>query len=251
MPEVDDLANPGADATQTKGRVLVIEDEGDIRDIMRFHLERDGFEVVLAPDGERGLELARAEIFDAVLLDLMLPGLNGIEVCGFLREDPRTAALPILMVTSRTEEGDVVKGLESGADDYIPKPFSHKELVARVRATVRRNTAGAKSEGKKPLRRGQIEIDPVRHEVRVSGETVQLTLSEFRLLHHLVRHPGRVFARADLLPHVVGAGVVVVDRNIDVHIRNLRRKLGESGSKHIATVRGLGYKFDDRSGSGT
>lgn len=234
------------ETTENAARILVIEDEADIRDILRFHLEKEGFRVDLAADGERGLDLARTHIFDAVLLDLMLPGLGGLEVCRILRDDPRTAALPILMVTSRSEETDVVRGLETGADGYIPKPFSVKELVARVRATVRRNATEVELQGKKPIRRAGIELDPVRHEVRVDAETVHLTLSEFRLLHHLMRHPGRVFARQDLLPHVVGTGVVVVDRNIDVHIRNLRRKLGDSGGRHISTVRGLGYKFDER-----
>lgn len=231
---------------QAAGRVLVIEDEADIRDIVRHQLERQGFHVETAADGERGLELARGKIFDVVLLDLMLPGLSGLEVCRFLRDDPRTASLPILMVTSRSEESDVVDGLNAGADDYIPKPFSTKELVARVRATVRRNATDRDLAGKKPLRRGILELDPVRHEVRVNDQDVHLTLSEFRLLHHLMRHPGRVFSRSDLLPHVVGQGVVVVDRNIDVHVRNLRRKLGNEASSHISTVRGLGYKFEDR-----
>ena len=229
--------------TATKPRVLIIEDEADIRDLIRFNLEREGMEVDLAEDGEKGLDLARTKIYDTILLDLMLPGLNGKEVCRALRSDPRTSVLPVLMVTSRGEEQDVVDGLEVGADDYITKPFSMKELIARVKTGVRRNRIGPVEESKSPLRRGEIELDVVCHEVKVQGEDVQLTLSEFRLLQHLMRHAGRVFSRSSLLPHVVGAGVVVVDRNIDVHIRNIRRKLGSDAAKRIVTVRGIGYKF--------
>lgn len=231
-------------ARPQSGRVLVVEDEGDIRDILRFHLEREGFEVDVASDGERGLDLARSRAYDAILLDLMLPGLSGIEVCRFLRDDPRTATMPILMVTSRAEEDAVVEGLEVGADHYITKPFKTKELVARVKSTVRRRQADRDLAANRPILRGGIELDPVRHEVRINDAPVHLTLSEFRLLHHLMRHAGRVFSRADLLPHVVGPDVVVVDRNIDVHVRNLRRKLGREHGPSIATVRGVGYKFD-------
>jgi DNA-binding response OmpR family regulator len=232
-------------ATETEGkpRVLVIEDEADIRDLMRFNLEREGCVVDFADDGEKGLELARTRIYDAILLDLMLPGLDGMEVCRALRDDPRTKGLPVVMVPSRGEEQDVVLGLDAGADDYVTKPFSMKELVARVKSAVRRNRQGTDLEAKKPIRRGNIEIDVVRHEVRVDGEPVILTLSEFRLLHHLMRHAGRVFTRSDLLPHVVGHGVVVVDRNIDVHVRNIRRKLGRDAARRVSTVRGIGYKF--------
>lgn len=230
--------------TRTRPRVLIIEDEADIRDLIRFNLEREGIDVDLAEDGEKGLDLARTRIYDTILLDLMLPGLPGIEVCRSLRDDPRTSMLPVLMVTSRGEEQDIVDGLEVGADDYITKPFSMKELIARVKTAVRRHQKGPAEDAKKPLRRGDIELDVVRHEVRVAGKDVVLTLSEFRLLQHLMRHAGRVFTRSDLLPHVVGAGVVVVDRNIDVHIRNIRRKLGGDAAKRIVTVRGIGYKFD-------
>lgn len=227
-------------------RLLVIEDDGDIRDLVRFNLEKEGFEVDTAADGELGLEMARRRIYDALLLDLMLPGLDGYEICRRLRDDSRTSELPILMVTSRGEESDVVQGLGLGADDYICKPFSVRELIARVKSTLRRARAVPASEHKKPIRRGGIEVDPVRHEVTANGKLRQLTLTEFRLLYHLLRHPGRVFSRSELLPHVVGREVVVVDRNIDVHVRNIRKKLGAPASDRIITVRGIGYKFEDR-----
>jgi len=229
---------------QTKPRVLVIEDEADIRDLIRFNLEREAMDVDLAENGEQGLDLARSRIYDAILLDLMLPGLDGVQVCRALREEPRTSTLPVLMVTSLAQEQDVVDGLAVGADDYITKPFSMKELIARVKTAVRRHRADPADDKKKPIRRGAIEVDVVRHEVRVGGDDIQLTLSEFRLLEHLMRFAGRVFTRSDLLPHVVGESVVVVDRNIDVHIRNIRRKLGDEASRRIVTIRGIGYKFD-------
>ena len=224
-------------------RVLVIEDEADIRDLIQHHLEREGYTVESAADGERGLEMARMRIYDTILLDIMLPGMDGYEVCRALREDPRTASVPLLLVTSRGEEQDVIRGLNLGADDYVVKPFSLKELVARVQTSIRRNRTERDNASKKPLRRGRIELDPVRHALTVGGSAIILTVSEFRLLHHLMRHPGRVFTRTDLLPHVVGTGVIVLDRNIDVHIRNVRRKLGPAAAA-LQTIRGVGYKFE-------
>lgn len=228
---------------QMPPRVLIIEDEADIRDLVRFNLEREGMDVDAAEDGERGLDLARTRVYDTVLLDLMLPGVSGFEVCRALRDDPRTATLPVLMVTSRGEEEDVVCGLDAGADDYITKPFSMKELVARVKSAMRRNRSAASDDSSKPVRRGDMEIDALRYEVRVGDRPVSLTLSEFRLLHYLMRHAGRVFSRTELLRHVAGHNVVVVDRNIDVHIRNIRRKLGPEAAQRVKTIRGIGYKF--------
>lgn len=227
-----------------RARVLLVEDDADIRDLVRFNLEREGFAVETAADGDLGLDLATSKIYDAVLLDLMLPGVDGLEICRRLRRDPRSAQVPVIMVTSRGQEKDVIDGLNLGADDYITKPFSVKQLVARVRTAVRRYRDVPTQASQKPVHRGGIEIDPIRHEAKVDGEAVILTLTEFRLLHHLVRHPGRVFSRSDLLPHAVGTGVVVIDRNIDVHIRNIRKKLGEDAAQRILTVRGIGYKFD-------
>jgi DNA-binding response OmpR family regulator len=226
-----------------KPRVLLIEDDADIRDLVQFHLEKEGMAVETAADGERGLLLAQSRVYDLVLLDLMLPVVDGLEICRRLRREERTAGLPVVIVTARGQEEDVVRGLNLGADDYVVKPFSMKELLARVRTALRRHR-GIAGLGRTAIHRSGIELDPERHEVRVHGQPVTLTLTEFRLLHHLMKHPGRVFTRSDLLPHAVGPNVVVIDRNIDVHIRNLRRKLGEEGARHLGTVRGIGYKFE-------
>jgi two-component system, OmpR family, alkaline phosphatase synthesis response regulator PhoP len=226
-------------------RILVIEDESDIQDLLRYNLKKEGFEVEAASDGERGLDLARVKPFDLVILDLMLPGIDGLEVCRRLRSDPRTEQVPVIMVTSKGEESDVVVGLSIGADDYVTKPFSVKELLARVKVVLRRvrTDQPAKVE-KRPIARGGIEVDPIRHTVVVDGEPVVFTLAEFRLLHFLMRNEGRVFTRAELLPKVVGADVIVVERNIDVHVRNIRKKLGDARMGHVVTIRGVGYKFD-------
>ena len=226
-------------------RVLVIEDESDILELLRFNLKKEGYDVDTATDGERGVDHARSKAYDVVLLDLMLPGIDGLEVCRRLRADPRTESLPVIMVTSKGEESDILVGLGIGADDYVTKPFSIKELLARIKVVLRRSkTAAVSRSDKPPVAKGGIEIDPVRHQVSVDGSPVAFTLAEFRLLHFLVRHEGRVFSRTELLPHVVGDGVVVVDRNIDVHIRNIRKKLGDIRMHHLVTVRGVGYKFE-------
>ena len=226
-------------------RILVIEDEADIADLLRYNLKKEGFEVDAASDGERGLDLARTKTYDLVVLDLMLPGIDGHEVCRRLRGDARTEHVPIIMVTSKSEETDVLVGLSLGADDYVTKPFSVKELMARVKVVLRRSRPDAPvSADKRPVASSGIEVDPVRHNVSVDGEPVSFTLAEFRLLHFLMRNEGRVFTRSELLPHVVGDGVIVVDRNIDVHIRNVRKKLGDARMDSIVTVRGVGYKFE-------
>ncbi|HYC77077.1 MAG TPA: response regulator [Planctomycetota bacterium] len=227
-------------------RILVVEDESDIQDLLRYNLKKEGYEVDVAGDGERGLDFARTRPYDLALLDLMLPGIDGLEVCRRLRSDARTEALPVIMLTSKGEEADVVVGLTVGADDYVTKPFSVRELLARIRVALRR-TRGGGGDGrgdKRPVQRAGIEVDPVRHTVTVDGRPAALTLAEFRLLHFLMRNEGRVYTRVELLPHVVGDGVVVVDRNIDVHVRNVRRKLGDRRMNHLVTVRGVGYKFE-------
>jgi DNA-binding response OmpR family regulator len=226
-------------------RILVIEDETDILDLLRYNLKKDGYDVDAASDGERGLELARSKAFDLVLLDLMLPGIDGLEVCRRLRSDPRTEHVPVIMVTSKGEESDVLIGLSLGADDYVTKPFSVKELLARVKVVLRRTRPEQPGRpDKRPISRAGIEVDPVRHTVTVDGAPIAFTLAEFRLLHFLMRNEGRVFTRSELLPKVVGDEVVVVDRNIDVHIRNVRKKLGDTRMGHVVTVRGVGYKFE-------
>jgi DNA-binding response OmpR family regulator len=241
------LAPPGTTGKKSvkRERILVIEDETDIVDLLKYNLKKEGYEVDAAADGERGLDLARSRSYDLVLLDLMLPGIDGLEVCRRLRSDARTEHVPVIMATSKGEETDVLVGLSLGADDYVTKPFSVRELMARVKVVLRRvrPEPGARPD-KRPVARGGIEVDPVRHTVTVDGEPAAFTLAEFRLLHFLIRNEGRVFTRAELLPHVVGDGVIVVDRNIDVHVRNVRKKLGDAKMHHVVTVRGVGYKFE-------
>ena len=228
---------------ESKGRVLVIEDEADILELMVYNLQREGYEVAGIPNGEDGLRRARAELPDLILLDLMLPGLPGVEVCRRLKADPATRGISVIMVTAKGEPDDVVSGLEAGADDYVPKPFSPRVLLARVKAVMRRAGADEGAQGAKIVR-GGVSIDPERHEVRVEGEPVVCTATEFRLLHFLATHPGRVFTRNHLLSRVIGEDAVVIDRNIDVHVGALRKKLGTQ-RELIETVRGVGYRMRD------
>jgi len=222
-------------------RILVVEDEEDLLEAVVFALRREGLKPVPCRNGDDALRLVKDEQPDLVLLDLMLPGLDGLEVCRRLRSSEETARIPIIMVTAKAEETDAVIGLGVGADDYLRKPFGLKELIARIRAVLRR--AEDADEGPPTVvRHGDLEVDPARHEVRLQGEAVPMTATEFRLLVHLVRHPGRVFTRPQLLDKAVGSDVIVVERNIDVHISALRRKLGDYGDR-IVTIRGVGYKF--------
>jgi two-component system phosphate regulon response regulator PhoB len=223
-------------------KIVVIEDEPDILELLQFNLGREGYEVAAAGTGSEGLATVRRETPDLVLLDLLLPGVDGLDVCRQLRADPETRDVPIIMVTAKGEESDVVLGLGLGADDYVQKPFSPRELIARVRAVLRRT--GAREDESSPSRlvRGSLVIEPERHRVTVDGERRRLTPTEFRLLHFLAAHPGRVFTRDQLINRAIGENAVVIDRNIDVHIRALRRKLG--GEREvIETIRGVGYSF--------
>jgi DNA-binding response OmpR family regulator len=225
-------------------KILVVEDEPDLLDLVVYNLRKEGFRALRAETGEKALELARDERPDLVLLDLMMPGLDGIEVCRRLRANDATADIPIVMVTARAEESDAVVGLSVGADDYVKKPFGVKELLARVRAVLRRAASGAEA-GPKVVRVDDLEVDPGKHEVRLRGVDVVCTPTELRLLHHLVRNRGRVFSRQQLLDKAVGTDVIVIDRNVDVHVATLRKKLQDYGDR-IVTIRGVGYKFADR-----
>lgn len=228
----------------SKPRVLVIEDEADIRELIRYNLEQEGFKVREAGTGEEGLTSARKKKPDIILLDLMLPGMQGLEVCRRLRAMSETEDTPMIMVSAKGEEPDIVAGLEMGADDYITKPFSTREMVARVRSVLRRGIA-ARDEGQRAIAEvGPLEVDPSRHEARLDGEALQLTLAEFNLLQSLVGSPGRVFTRAQLIRNITGGDTHIVERNIDVHVRALRKKLGPHGDL-IKTVRGVGYKIED------
>jgi DNA-binding response OmpR family regulator len=221
---------------------LVVDDEADIVSLLEYHLKRENYVVLSAKDGESALRLAREKGPHLILLDLMLPGIDGLEVCKALKAAPGTASIRIVMLTAKGEEADIVTGLELGADDYVPKPFSPRVLLARVKAVLRRRQE-ARAESA-VLSIGGLHIDPARHEVKLHGELCELTATEFKLLHHMVQRPGRVFTRDQLINAARGDDVIVVDRTVDVHIASLRRKLGECGGL-IETVRGIGYRFRD------
>ncbi|TYO98121.1 two-component system phosphate regulon response regulator PhoB [Geothermobacter ehrlichii] len=223
-----------------KEHILIIEDEEDLLALVHFNLSREGYRVSAAQTGEEGLELARQRP-DLVLLDLMLPGVDGLEVCRRLRQDDATRELPIVMMSARGEEADVVRGLELGADDYVTKPFSIRILLARVAAVLRRRGTAAPQE-QEVLVHGELEIHPGRNEVLVAGRPVSLTYTEFRVLHLLASRPGWVFTRGQIVNAVRGEDHAVTDRAVDVQIVGLRRKLGACGGL-IETVRGVGYRF--------
>jgi two-component system phosphate regulon response regulator PhoB len=224
-------------------RILLIEDEKDIAELVRHYLSLEGYAVSRAATGEDGLRLARADRPSLVLLDLMLPGVDGLEVCRALKRDRATETIPIVMLTAKSEESDIVAGLELGADDYVTKPFSPKVLVARVRAVLRRRSRPAPADSE-PLEVHGLSIHPGRHEVRVGGKPVELTATEFRLLRLLAGRPGWVFTRSQIVNAVRGEDYPVTERSVDVHIVGLRRKLGRAG-ECIETVRGVGYRFQE------
>jgi DNA-binding response OmpR family regulator len=223
-------------------RILVVEDEPDLQELVRHHLARERYDVATAGDGETALREARLRVPDLILLDLMLPGIDGLEVCRRLRADPRTAPVPIIMLTAKGEETDAVIGLAQGADDYVRKPFGVKELVARVSARLRASEVRRSEDARKVATYGVLVVDSIKHEITLKGRPVELTVTEFKLLRHLVLNAGRAFTRNDLLDAVLGPDAFVIDRNVDVHVATLRRKLGPFG-KNIQTIRGLGYKL--------
>ncbi|MDM7924909.1 MAG: response regulator [bacterium] len=224
-------------------RILAVEDEEDIRELIRFNLEKEGFSVTAAATGEEALRLSAADPPDLILLDLMLPGINGFDVCRALKREPRTAGVPVVTLTAKGEDADIVAGLELGAEDYIVKPFSPKVLAARIRSVLRRRDPGM-TDDSAVLNAGGLSIDPSRHEVRADGRPVELTRAEFTLLHFLARHPGWVFTRAQIIDSVRGSDYAVTDRSVDVQVAGLRRKLGDSGGL-IETVHGVGYRFKE------
>jgi two-component system phosphate regulon response regulator PhoB len=224
-------------------RVLVVEDEEDIQELVQFNLAKDGYRVAVARTGEEALRKIRSDPPDLVLLDLMLPGVNGLEVCRLVRGDPKTQALPIVMLTAKGEEADIVTGLELGADDYVPKPFSPRVLLARLRAVLRRREQPERN-GETPLERHGVSIHPGRREVKVNGHAVELTHTEFRLLYFLASRPGWVFTRNQIVEAVRGIDYPVTERAVDVQVVGLRKKLGGSG-KLVETVRGVGYRFKE------
>jgi two-component system phosphate regulon response regulator PhoB len=224
----------------TKQRILIIEDERPLTDVLSYNLQREGYEPIVAHDGQEGLRKAQTLLPDAVLLDLMLPVRNGLEVCRELRSGDRTRTLPIIMLTAKAEETDQVVGFSLGADDYVTKPFSVKVLMERIKAVLRRRDGdGEKTDVVDHL---GVRIDRVRHRAYVEGKELDLTPTEFRLLESVLRQPGRAFTRAQLMDAAIGEGAIVLERTIDVHIKSLRRKMGDAG-EYIETVRGVGYRF--------
>lgn len=225
-------------------KILIIDDEPHIVELIRYNLEGAGFETFQAYNGNQGLALAQTEVPDLVLLDLMLPGIDGLEVCRQLRSDERLKSIPIIMLTAKSAEMDKILGLELGADDYITKPFSVRELIARVKALLRRTNL---YEGPQIIQRfGDVEIDREKHEVKKQGKRVELTLKEFELLEILMDNSDKVLARDILLEKIWGYEYVGETRTVDVHIRHLRRKLEEDDKnpRYIETVRGIGYRFN-------
>ena len=225
-------------------RILLIEDEPDLAEVLQYNLEKEGFQVELAHRGDTGLELVHREIPDLILLDLMLPGIDGLEVTRLLKRDPATTHLPIVMLTARGEEVDRIVGLELGADDYISKPFSPREVVLRVKAVLRRSQPEPETgdTGVERLELGGIELDISGHQLRVQDKEVPLTATEFRLLRLLIERAGRVQTRGQLLSDVWGYAEDIDSRTVDTHIRRLRRKLGPEADR-IETVIGVGYRL--------
>jgi two-component system, OmpR family, alkaline phosphatase synthesis response regulator PhoP len=233
----------GAVNLMAKETILVVEDEEDIRELLKYNLEKEGYQVTVAATGEEALQTVRSRRPDLILLDLMLPGMDGLEVCRRIRGENQSQHLPIIMLTAKGEEADIVTGLELGADDYITKPFSPRVLLARLRAALRRRSQALPPETE-PLRTHELVIHPGRHEVLLKGQAIPLTVTEFRLLHLLVRKPGWVFTRTQIVNDIHGEDYPVSDRSIDVQIVSLRKKLGPFGSQ-IETIRGIGYRFKE------
>ena len=233
--------------TGRAGTVLVVEDEADVAEMLRYNLAKEGYEVRLAATGTDALRQAREMRPDVILLDIMVPQLNGWEICRRLKQDRDTHAIPVVMVTGRVEEGDKVLGFEMGADDYVSKPFSPRELVARVRAVTRRSRP-PEEPANQPVRAGDLQIDRQRFEVKMKGRLVELTRKEFDLLSALVRSPGRVFGREELLDLVWGQDGFVEPRTVDVHVARLRAKFiaARAPEPGIETVRGVGYRFREK-----
>src|SRR5512133_520224 len=222
-------------------KILVIEDDDDIQELMKHHLSKEGYRVSLADTGEEGASKVTKEPYDCVLLDLMLHGMDGLDVCKLMKKNPKLQNIPVIMVTAKGEESDIVSGLELGADDYILKPFSPKVLIARVRATLRRKSREMYN-GDIVLQVRNIEIHPGKHEVSIDGDRLDLTHMEFQVLHLLASQPGWVFTRNQIIDNVRDDNYQVTDRSVDVVIVGLRRKLGNAGD-FIETVRGVGYRF--------
>jgi two-component system phosphate regulon response regulator PhoB len=222
---------------------LIVEDENEIADLVKFHLERDGMQVSVARNGRKAIEMVQGAGFDLIVLDLMLPDLDGLEICRRLKGQDRTRDIPVVMLTARGEESDIVAGLEMGADDYVTKPFSPRVLMARLRNALRKTGATEPTE-RIGLVNGRLLIDRERHVVTVDGQPIELTVTEFGILHFLALRPGFVRTRDQIISAVHGRNTVLSSRTVDVHVTAVRRKLGALG-ECVQTVRGVGYRFRD------
>ena len=228
-------------------KVLVVDDEKDIVELIAYNLENEGFSVAKAHDGESAIKMIKAKRPDLVILDLMLPGINGIDVCKTLRANPDTSDLPIVMLTAKADEVDKIVGLELGADDYITKPFSVKELMARIRSILRRVQDKNKTKSPEKFNHAGLDINYASCKVNVQGKAANLSPTELKLLFFFSQHPGRVYTRDQIIDHVWGDGTFITPRAVDVHIRRLRSQIEKDveNPKYILTVRGFGYKFTD------
>ncbi len=224
-----------------KKQVLIVEDEASLVEVLSYNLKNAGYDVVSAPDGREGLDKARLHLPDLILLDLMLPVIDGLQVCRELRADARTRDIPVLMLTAKGEELDEVVGFQMGADDYVPKPFRMSALLQRIKALLRRGHVTQMAE-RDTIAIGQLRMDRIRHQATLDEQELKLTLTEFRLLWALARQPGRAFTRNELMDASLGEDATVLDRTIDVHIKSVRQKLGEHAGI-VETVRGVGYRF--------
>jgi two-component system phosphate regulon response regulator PhoB len=222
--------------------ILIVDDEEDVLELVRYNLDKEGYKVEMATSGEEALAKAKAKLPNLIVLDLMLPGIDGLSVCKKLKSDSKTGSIPVVMLTAKGEETDIVTGLELGADDYITKPFSPKVLVARVRRILQKVVA--RDLEKTPVKIHELTIDPARREVLIKNKPVDLTFTEFNILYALSKKPGLVFTRYQIVDTIHGEDYLVTDRAIDVQMVSLRKKLGQCG-EYIETVRGVGYRFRD------
>jgi two-component system phosphate regulon response regulator PhoB len=223
----------------SRDKILIIEDDKDIVEMLKYNLEEEGYEILTALNGEDGVNAASKRKPNLIILDIMLPVIDGFEVCRILKKDNATADIPIIILSAKSQETDKIVGLELGADDYITKPFSPRELLARTRAVLRRRR---QQQPTGRMERGEIVIDGMRHKVTVKNKEISLTLTEFKLLEFMARRPGMVFSRAQILDAVSGEDTMVYDRTVDAHIKSLRHKLGPA-KNYVETVRGAGYRF--------
>ncbi len=227
-----------------KLKVLVVDDEEDLQELLRYNLEKEGYSVSCVSSGEEALASVRKSVPDIIVLDLMLPGMDGFDVCRALKKEQKSARIPIVMLTAKGEDTDIVAGLELGADDYVTKPFSPRVLIARLRMVLRRKRKDDAPSAAETIEIRNLTIDPQRHRVSIKGRSVELTATEFALLHHLAGKPGWVFTRGQLIDSIKGSDYAVTERSIDVQIAGLRKKLGAAG-ENIETVHGVGYRFKE------